>query len=221
MLYIVATPIGNLEDITFRAVETLKNVSKIYCEDTRRTKIILGHYQINKPLESFHQHSRGKIDQIISELRRGLDVAYVTDAGTPAIQDPGGELVEAARAAGVVVVPIPGPSAVTALLSVSGIPSDRFRFAGYVPTKKGRETFVRKLLDDTDPVVFFETAPRLQKLFNQLIKLGGAERRLIVGRELTKQFEEIQRGKPAEIAEHFSAPKGEFVLVLEPVTPHN
>ncbi len=213
-LYIVATPIGNLEDITLRALDTLKNVAKIYCEDTRRTKILLVRFNLKKSLESFHAHSLGKIEKIVRELESGLDIAYVTDAGTPGIQDPGGQLVAATREAGITVVPIPGPSSVTAILSVAGIAVDEFYFAGFIPTKKGRQTFLKKILSHDQPVVLFETAPRLSKLFDQLIALGGADRTLIVGRELTKKFEEIRVGTPAELKQLFSQPRGEFVIVL-------
>lgn len=222
MLYIIATPIGNLGDITFRAIETLKGVDKIYCEDTRRTAKLLNHFEIKKSLESFHEHSESKIERIVSELTNGDDIAYVSDAGTPGINDPGGKLVAAARDAGIVISPIPGPSSVTVLLSVAGIAADKFCFMGYVPTKKGRETFIKKMLSSDMPVVFFETAPRLHKLFDQLIDLGGADRTIIVGRELTKKFEEIQTGTPSELKEYFTKPfnsvqgkpLGEFVLVL-------
>src|SRR3989344_5500553 len=168
MLYIVATPIGNLGDITFRAIETLKAVDKIYCEDTRRTSKLINHFDIKKPLESFHEHSEGKIERIIEELKSGDKIAYLSDAGTPGINDPGGKLVATARKAGITVSPIPGPSSVTALLSVAGIAADKFCFMGFVPTKKGRETFIKKMLSSENPVVFFETAPRLHKLFDQL-----------------------------------------------------
>ncbi|MEX0594836.1 MAG: 16S rRNA (cytidine(1402)-2'-O)-methyltransferase [Patescibacteria group bacterium] len=216
MLYIVATPIGNLEDITFRAVEVLKNVEKVYCEDTRRTRILSARFGVTTPLESFHHYSDGKITQIVKDLQNGADFAYVSDAGTPGIADPGGKLVEAAQQAGVQVVPIPGPSAVTALLSVAGVYANQFRFAGYVPTKKGRQTFVKKLIASDEPVVFFETAPRIQKFFDQVIELGGAELEFVAGRELTKKFEEIKRGYPAELKEDYQDPKGEFVLVSVP-----
>lgn len=216
MLYIVATPIGNLKDITFRAVETLKCVDKVYCEDTRRTGKLLSHFVIKKPLESFHEHSEAKIERIIAELKRGDEIAYVSDAGTPGINDPGGKLVSAAREAGIEVSPIPGPSSVTALLSVAGIAADKFCFMGFVPTKKGRETFIKKILASESPVVFFETAPRLHKLLDQISSLGGESRTLIVGRELTKQFEEIKTAKPAELREYFVKPLGEFVLALCP-----
>ncbi|MEK7202434.1 MAG: 16S rRNA (cytidine(1402)-2'-O)-methyltransferase [Patescibacteria group bacterium] len=214
MLYIIATPIGNLGDITFRAIETLKSVEKIYCEDTRRTAKLLAHFEIKKPLESFHEHSEGKIERIVTELKQGGEIAYVSDAGTPGINDPGGKLVAAARAAGIDISPIPGASAVTALLSVAGIAADKFCYMGFVPTKKGRETFIKKMLSSEMSVVFFETAPRLPKLFDQLIALGGESRTLIVGRELTKKFEEIQTGTPVELKDYFSKPLGEFVLVL-------
>lgn len=216
MLYIVATPIGNLEDITFRAVEVLKSVQKIYCEDTRRTRILSARFGIETPLESFHHYSDQKIAGIIHALEQGMDFAYVSDAGTPGIADPGGKLVEAAQKAGVQVVPIPGASSVTALLSVAGILANEYRFAGYVPTKKGRQTFIKKLLASDEPVVFFETAPRIQKFFDQVIELGGADREFIAGRELTKKFEEIKRGYPAELKEDFVKPLGEFVLISVP-----
>jgi len=218
MLYIVATPIGNLGDITFRAIETLKGVDKVYCEDTRRTKTLLARYEITKPLESFHQHSADKVVRIIAELKNDAEIAYVTDAGTPGIQDPGGVLVAAARQAGVRIVPIPGTSSVTTLLSVAGIPADHFYFAGYVPTKKGRQTFIKKMLAQVEPVVFFETAPRLHKFFDQLIDLGGAERVLIVGRELTKQFEEIVTGTPEQLRQLLPKPLGELVLIMTRVS---
>ncbi len=216
MLYLVATPIGNLADITFRAVETLRNVDRIYCEDTRRTRILLDHYNIQKPLESYHHHSDYKIGAITNMLKSGQSVAYVSDAGTPGLADPGGKLVAAARAAGLPVVPIPGPSAVTTLLSVSGMYANQYFFAGYVPTKKGRQTFVKSLLTATVPTVFFETAPRFLKLLGEIETLGGAERRLVVGRELTKQFEEIRNGTVVDLKTHFTndKPRGELVIIL-------
>jgi len=216
MLYIIATPIGNLGDITFRAVEILKSVDKIYCEDTRRTATLLRHYNIEKPTASFHQHSQSKIKSIIDELKSGMDLAFVSDAGTPGIQDPGGMLVAAAREANIEVSPLPGASAVTALLSVSGIPTDNFYFAGYVPTKKGRQTFIKKILSIDSPVVFFETAPRFSKLISQLTELGGEKRILIVGRELTKQFEQIGTAPVSEILSKFDTLKGELVLIIAP-----
>lgn len=216
-LYIVGTPIGNLDDVTLRAIETLKKVERIYAEDTRRSRILLNHYEISTPLDSFHHHSSPqKLAAIIEQLAAGHDLALVTDAGTPALADPGGLLVQAAHQAGILVVPIPGVSAVTTLLSVAGTPANQFYFAGYVPTKKGRQTFVKNILANTATVVFFETAPRLVKFLELCQEFGGADRVLVVGRELTKQFEEVQRGTVAEILKHFQAnvPRGELTLVL-------
>jgi 16S rRNA (cytidine1402-2'-O)-methyltransferase len=219
-LYIVGTPIGNLGDMTLRAVETLKKVERIYAEDTRRSRILLNHYEISTPLDSFHHHSSPhKLAAIIEQLATGHDLALVTDAGTPALADPGGLLVQAARQAGISVVPIPGVSAVTTLLSVAGAPANQFYFAGYVPTKKGRQTFVKTILAHSGTVVFFETAPRLVKFLELCQELGGADRALVVGRELTKQFEEVRRGTVAELLNYFqtNAPRGELTLVLTPV----
>ncbi len=215
MLYVVATPIGNLGDITFRAVETLKNVDKIYCEDTRRTRVLLDHYDIKKPYESFHHHSSDeRIEQIVRGLKNGDEIAYVSDAGTPGVADPAGKLVERCHQEGIKVSPLPGPSAVTSLLSVAGIYANEYTFSGYVPTKKGRQTFVKTMLKSEIPVVFFETAPRLIKLLDQIMEFGGENRKLIVGRELTKQFEQIEVGKPTELKDKIKEIRGEFVLVL-------
>ena len=215
MLYIVATPIGNLKDITYRAVEILSEVDVIACEDTRRTGKLLVAYQIKKPLISLHHHSSDKkIEDLIYRMKKGESIAYVSDAGTPGIADPGGKLVAAAQIANIDVSPIPGVSAVTALLSVAGIPANKYKFAGYVPTKKGRQTFIKELIAAKEPVVFFETAPRIEKFFKQVIELGGENKEFIVGRELTKQFEEIVRGTPADL-KNIRA-QGEFVLVILP-----
>lgn len=219
-LFVVATPIGNLQDITLRALETLKSVDLVVCEDTRRTGLLLHQFEIKKPLVCLHQHtSDEKLAALVGRMEDGEAVAYVTDAGTPGIQDPGGKLVAAARAANIQVVPIPGASAVTALLSVAGIPADEFMFAGYVPTKKGRETFIKKILTHATPTVFFETSPRLIKLFDQLIALGGAERMLVIGRELTKQFEDIRVATVTELKAHYldNPPKGELVIILDSI----
>lgn len=215
MLYIVATPIGNLKDITYRAVETLKEVDVIACEDTRRTGQLLAAYEIKKRLVSLHHHSsEKKINDLVYRMKKGESIAYVSDAGTPGIADPGGKLVAAAQAAEIEISPIPGVSAVTALLSVAGIPANNYRFAGYVPTKKGRQTFIKELIANKEPVVFFETAPRIEKFFNQIIELGGENKEFVVGRELTKQFEEVLRGTPEKLKN--IRPQGEFVLVILP-----
>lgn len=218
MLYVVATPIGNLKDITFRAIETLQSVDKIYCEDTRQTRKLLSAYSISKSTDSYHHHSAPhKLEVILGELKSGMSLAYVTDAGTPGIADPAGKLVEACRAQEIDVVPIPGPSAVTALLSVAGLPANSYVFAGYVPTKKGRQTFIKKALSSDDVVVFFETAPRIRKFLTEIETFGGAERFLVVGRELTKQFEQIIAGTPQTITEKLPPQvKGELVIALAP-----
>lgn len=217
MLYVVATPIGNLQDITLRALDILKGVDKIYCEDTRRTRDLLKSFGIEKPTDSYHHHSdERKVKLIVSELRSGLDLAYVTDSGTPGVADPAGKLVKACRSAGIEISPIPGVSSVTALLSVSGVLANSYHFAGYIPTKKGRQTFLKQILDLTEPVVFFETAPRFLKLLDLLVDLGAANRTLVVGRELTKKFEQVVAGTPLELKDSIDSPRGEFVLVLTP-----
>lgn len=216
MLYVIATPIGNLKDITLRALETLRAVDKIYAEDTQVTRKLLAAYQIAKPIDSFHQHSQdAKLERIMAELKSGQEIAYLTDAGTPGVADPGAKLVRLAREAGIEIVPIPGPSAVTALLSVSGLNGNQFWFIGFLPTKKGRQTLLKRMIANPSPVIFFETAPRLARLLNELIKLGAGERELIIGRELTKKFEEIKVGSAAELLEHFVSkpPKGELTIL--------
>lgn len=217
VLYVVATPIGNLQDITLRALETLKTVDLIAAEDTRHTKKLLQHYGIETPLISFHQHSGvGRIEQIIRRLQAGESVALVTDAGTPGISDPGGALVEAAHQAGIRVIPIPGASAVTAVLSVAGLPAHRFRFEGFPPRKEGaRRRFFESLQDEDAPVVFYESPHRLLKTLQTAYDALG-DCTVVVGRELTKQFEEIFRGRLSEAIAHWQTkpPKGEFVVVV-------
>jgi len=216
-LYVVATPIGNLQDITLRALETLKTVDLIAAEDTRHTKKLLQHYGIETPLISFHQHSgAGRIEQIIRRLQAGESVALVTDAGTPGISDPGGALVEAAHKAGIRVVPVPGASAVTAILSVAGLPAHRFRFEGFPPRKEGaRRKFFESLQGEDAPVVFYESPHRLLKTLQTAYEVLG-DCGIVVGRELTKQFEEVFRGRLSEAIAHWQAkpPKGEFAIVL-------
>lgn len=217
-LYVVATPIGNLQDITLRAIETLKSVDVIYAEDTRHTSLLLTHFGIKKPLHPLHHHSPESLLWTVKcELEDGKNIAYVTDAGTPGIADPAGKLVEVIRYnSGAAIVPIPGPSAVTTLLSVAGLPANSYWFAGYVPTKKGRQTFIKNILAFDETVVVFETAPRIQKFLDQLIEFGGERRYLVLGRELTKKFEQIAFGFPTEVKADVFAPKGEFVVALAP-----
>lgn len=223
--YIVATPIGNLSDITFRAIETLKKVDLILCEDTRVTKKLLDRYNIQKPLSSYHQQSQPhKIRKIIEYLKNGKTLALVTDAGTPGISDPGNKLVaEILEEFGdeIKIIPIPGASAITALASVAGINLSKFTFLGFPPNKKGRETFFREAINICYPVFYYDSPHRFfknVKLCKELMRKEGIERKIIVGRELTKMFEEIVRGDPDEIIEYFEANersiRGEFVVII-------
>ncbi len=218
-LYVVATPIGNLGDITLRALETLQQVDLIAAEDTRHTRRLLQHYNIDTPLISFHQHSgQGRVEQIIQRLLKGESVALVTDAGTPSISDPGGVLVAEAHRHGIRVVPVPGASALTALLSVSGLPTHRFRFEGFIPRKEGaRRKFFERIAGEEMVVVFFESPHRLLKTLQTAHEVLG-EREVVVGRELTKQFEEVFRGRLSDALAHWQAkpPKGEFVVAIAP-----
>jgi len=214
-LYIVATPIGNLADITLRALDTLKSVDLIACEDTRVTKHLLDHYQITTPTISYHQHSQvGKIDFLIDHLRQGKNLALVSDAGTPGISDPGGLLVQAAIKEGIKVEPIPGPSAVATALSVCGFSADKFLFLGFLPHKKGRQTLIKKIQDSECTVIVYESVHRIEKLLNEL---SGLDRPIVVCRELTKKFETIYRGSVSEVLERLKNDKvkGEFVVVIE------
>lgn len=216
-LYVVATPIGNLSDITLRALETLKKVDFIACEDTRVTAKLLNYYNIKKPLISCHQHSKPeKINAIIDKLKEGNDIALVTDAGTPGISDPGNHLIAKLLNCQIVIVPIPGPSALTALISVSGIDMQKFVFLGFPPHKKGRETFFREAAGLKYPAVYYESPYRLIKNLELLEKISP-EKEVIAGRELTKMFEEIVRGKVGEVKKYFSEKKakirGEFVII--------
>lgn len=217
ILYVVATPIGNLQDITLRALTILKEVKAIYCEDTRHTKNALQAWEINTPCFSLHQHSgQGKLDEVVKRLQNGQDIAYVTDAGTPGISDPGGRVVEAVIKAGFQAVTIPGPSAVIAALSISGLPTDRFTFLGFAPLK-GRMNFWKKYLDRNETLVFYESPHRVAKALNELIELGAGERACVVARELTKKFETCYRGTVLEINKQIPGElKGEVVIIISP-----
>ncbi len=218
-LYIIATPIGNLEDISARALAALKSAETILCEDTRVTKKLLGRYAITAPMLSYHQHSsRSRVESIIEKLRAGATLALVTDAGTPGISDPGGKLVseitQALPDAG--IIPIPGPSALMAALSVSGFAADSFVFLGFPPHKKGRETWFRQLTEEERVVVFYESVHRIGNALGRIAALAP-ERRLVVARELTKKFESVYRGTAGEVLEQLlgDAVKGEFVVVVD------
>jgi 16S rRNA (cytidine1402-2'-O)-methyltransferase len=217
MLYIIATPIGNLGDITFRAIEVLKSVDLILCEDTRQTKKLLDHYKIEKQLVSYHQHSKiEKVDYIVGELKNGKNFALVSDAGTPGISDPGTILVEAAVKEGIQVVPIPGPSAVITALSASGFPTDTFVFHGFMPHKKGKETLMKEIVASDKVSVFYESVHRIEKTLEKLKTFIEPERQVVVFRELTKKFETIYRGTVGEVLEKLNTDKilGEFVVIV-------
>lgn len=218
-LYIVATPIGNLEDVSPRALRTLREVDAILCEDTRVTSKLLARFEIRKTLIAFHQHSNTKrFDEILTHLGAGKNIALVTDAGTPGISDPGGLLVEAVvehLGDAVTITPIPGPSAVITALSISGLPADEFLFLGFPPHKNGRKTFFDKLALEERTVVFYESTHRIMKALAELdVRLP--DRKIVVCRELTKLHETIYRGTPSEVtaALERSSIKGEFVIVL-------
>lgn len=217
-LYVVASPIGNLMDITFRAVEVLKSCDLIVAEDTRRTKILLDHYDIRKPTISANKVSEiRKASFISAELDSGKNVALLTDAGTPAISDPGAIIVDSAHRRGIKVVPIPGPCAVTALASVSGINSDRLVFEGFLPKRKSKlRKRLRELLKMGIPFVIFESPNRVVKTFRHIEQFFGAEHEIVVGREITKQFEEIVRIKVANATAHFQEKPGEYTILVPP-----
>jgi len=223
ILYIVATPIGNLEDITYRAIKALREVDLIVCEDTRNTKKLLERYEIKTNSTSFYSRGRGamkpqiKYDFIVSELKDGKSLALVTDAGTPGVSDPGNQLVEKAIENGIVVIPVPGVSALTTLISVSGIDMQKFVFLGFPPHKKGRETFFKEVVGFKIPVGYYESPYRVIKNL-ELLKSLAPEKRVILGRELTKMFEEIVRGTSEEVLNYFennkNKVKGEFVIIV-------
>ncbi len=222
-LFIIATPIGNLSDITARAITTLKGVDLILCEDTRQTQKLLNHFSIKTSTLSYHQHSKlNKVEKIINLLKQGKDLALVSDAGTPGIADPGGKLVEQViKELGeqVAVVPIPGSSALTAAASISGFPMDKFLFLGFPPAKKKRQKFFQEVIQSKHPVILYESPHRILKTLNELSEISTyqhVEISLVVGRELTKKFETIYRGIPAEVAKNIESDKvkGEFVIVV-------
>lgn len=224
ILFIVSTPIGNLGDITLRALKILKEVDLILSEDTRVTKKLLDHYQIKTPTLSYHQHSRlQKVEYIISLLKEGKNLALVSDAGTPGISDPGNllvnEVIKRLREE-VKIVPIPGSSAVTAAASVSGLAMDKFLFLGFSPTKKKRKKFFEEVINSKYPVIFYESPYRILKSLKELeleAKSHKLEPKIVVCRELTKKFETIYRGEITEVIEQIKKDtiKGEFVVIVK------
>lgn len=213
-LYIVSTPIGNLSDITLRAIDTLKKADLIACEDTRHSLQLLNHLKIKKPLVSYHDHSgRTKVQKIITELKSGKNVALISDAGTPGISDPGEVLIKEAIAEEIGVIAIPGVSAAITALSVSGLSTDEFVFVGFLPHKKGRQTRLRVISEEKRTVILYESPYRIKKLLGELMEFVG-DRNVAVCRELTKKFETIYRGEISEVIPNIKE-KGEFVVIIE------
>jgi 16S rRNA (cytidine1402-2'-O)-methyltransferase len=218
MLYLVPTPIGNLKDITLRALEILKEVDLILAEDTRTSSHLLSHYQISNPVSPYHQHNEHKILQhLIDQLKAGKKIALITDAGTPGISDPAFLLVRECIKAGVKVESLPGATAFVPALVNSGIPTNRFVFEGFLPLKKGRQSLLKKLAEEERTMIFYESPMRLVKTLEELIIYFGTERQCSVSRELTKMFEENKRGSLLEVCDHFKQKtvKGEIVIVVE------
>jgi len=220
-LYIVPTPIGNLEDITFRAVRVLKEVDLIAAEDTRHTQVLLNHYDIRTSVTSYHEHNeRGKARELVEQLRQGRSIALLSDAGTPMISDPGYRLVVEAIRAGVQVIPLPGPSAVTAALSAAGLPTDRFGFEGFLPAKKSeRRSALEALKKDTKTLIFYEAPHRLKETLADVAEIFG-DREVAIGREISKVHEEFLRGALRGILATVEQQtvRGEITLVVQGAT---
>jgi 16S rRNA (cytidine1402-2'-O)-methyltransferase len=217
-LYIVSTPIGNLKDITLRAIETLKAVDFIICEDTRVTSVLLKHYEVHKELVSMNAQTEWKkIPLLIERVTNGENGALVSDAGTPTISDPGVRLISEAIKNGIEIIPVPGVSALITALTISGLPTDSFIFEGFLPIKKGRNTKLKELSEEKRTIVLYESTYRIEKLINEFNEFMP-ERFIVICRELTKKFEEVRRGFPKELVENFNEKvnKGEFVIVIAP-----
>lgn len=217
-LYVVATPIGNLEDITLRAIETLKNVDFIICEDTRVTKFLLNHFGIDKPLIVANAFNESKsIEKIIDKIKSGENAALVSDAGTPSISDPGTRIVNAAIKNEIEIVGIPGANAAILALSISGLPTDAFVFEGFLPQKKGRQKKLQQLSEEERTIVLYESTYRIKKLLEEINQYMPS-RKIVVARELTKKFEETWRGSADEILNDIENKniKGEFVVLIAP-----
>ena len=222
VLYIVPTPVGNLEDFTFRAIRILKEADLILAEDTRTSSVLLKHYDIHGRLESHHKFNEHKTSEIIRDrILSGLNVALISDAGTPGISDPGFLLVRTCVEQGIEVQTLPGPTAFVPALVSSGFPCDRFCFEGFLPVKKGRQTKLKTLAEESRTMIFYESPYRLVKTLRQLAEYFGPERQCCVSREISKIHEESVRGTLNEVAAHFAAnePRGEFVLIVEGAEP--
>ena len=217
-LFLVPTPIGNLEDITFRSIRILSEVDLILAEDTRTSGKLLKHFDIKPPMQSFHMHNEHKVlDKMVDKLKLGIKIALISDAGTPGISDPGFLLVRACVEEGIETECLPGATALIPAVVQSGFPTDRFIFEGFLPPKKGRQTRLKLWSEETRTIVFYESPHKIVKTLSQLQEFVGGDRRLSVSRELSKKFEETVRGTVNELVLHFTnkAPKGEFVIVLE------
>ena len=216
-LYVVPTPIGNLEDMTFRAVKVLNSVDLILAEDTRTSGFLLKHYGIKTPMQSHHKFNEHKtLQHVVEKIKSGQNVALISDAGTPAISDPGFMLVRACVEQEIEVECLPGATAFVPALVTSGLPNDRFCFEGFLPQKKGRQTKLKSLAAESRTMIFYESPFRIVKTLTQLAEVLGTERRASVSREISKLYEETVRGNLTELAEHFTLhpPKGEFVLIV-------
>ena len=219
-LFIVATPIGNLNDITYRAIETLKNVDIVLAEDTRHSKKLFAHFEISTPLKAFHEHNeREKTESIISELNSGISVALISDAGTPLISDPGYFLVSQAKKEGIEVVPIPGPSAIITALSASGLASNSFSFFGFLPSKKiARIKYLKNKTALNETIIFYESPKRILATLTDMLEVFGNERKVCLAKELTKSFETIRTDIIENVIEYLAADlahqKGEFVILI-------
>ncbi len=219
-LYLVPTPIGNLGDITLRAVEVLKNADIIACEDTRRTGQLLRLLNIRpKALESYHEHNeQSKSEKLVNHLLEGKTIALVSDAGSPAISDPGYRIVKAAIEQNIQIVPLPGPTAFVPALMASGMPTNEFVFVGFPPQKKGRQTFFKRIAEFEQTIIMYESPHRIQKAINELFEYFGADRRVCIAREISKLYEEFIRGTVAEVKvmlETKQELKGEIVIIIE------
>lgn len=218
MLYVVPTPVGNLEDMTFRAINVLKSVDLILAEDTRTSSVLLKHYDIHTPLKSHHKFNEHETsDAMAEQMRAGMQVALISDAGTPGISDPGFMLVRACVERGIEVQCLPGATAFVPALVDSGLPCDRFYFEGFLPQKKGRQTRLKLLAEQDHTMIIYESPYRLVKTLEQLAEYLGADRRASVSREISKKFEETRRGTLAELVESFKQKegKGEIVIIVE------
>jgi 16S rRNA (cytidine1402-2'-O)-methyltransferase len=218
MLYLIPTPIGNLSDMTYRAVELLNTVDLILAEDTRTSSVLLNHYNIHKPISPYHQHNEHKIvSHLTDQLLMGKTMALITDAGTPGISDPAYLLVKACVENGIEVHCLPGATAFVPALVNSGLPTDSFCFEGFLPLKKGRQTFLKRMALEERTMIFYESPMRLVKTLSHFIEYFGAERKCCVSRELSKKFEENKRGTLQEVHDYFNAKsvKGEIVIVVE------